>query len=159
MQPQNWRECRCTHCNFRALKHIRDKGFYKIDLMLNRWVQSRLESQIGLKKQQQADQSGGGAFTFAGFAVWLQSEANRTAAAHSCDRVVTRAVTAAVVHRAGLCRETGTHSQTSPCGNAHHRRRLGPFHSSHRNGIHAHWCYIKKEEKWSSITVSIHFSG
>lgn len=63
---------------------------------------------------QEADRSGGDAFTFTGFAIRLQGEANRTAAAHSCDWVVTRAVTAAVVHRTRLCRETGTHSQTNP---------------------------------------------
>lgn len=92
---------------------------------------------------------GGDAFvTFAGFAVWLQREANRTAAAHSCDRVVTRAVTAAVVHRAGLCRETGTHSQTkTPRGKRRRRERLGPFRPSHRNGTHARWCYIKKGKR------------
>lgn len=72
-------------------------------------------------------------FTFTGFAVWLQSEANRTATAHSSDRVVTRAVTAAVVHRTGLCRETGTHSQTKPV-EIHHRCHLGPFSSFPQKG-------------------------
>lgn len=110
MQPQNWRKCRCRHCNFRALKRIQNKGFKsRVGKEAN-----AMEAQIWLITQREADQIGGDAFTFAGFAVRLQGEANRTAAAHSCDRVVTRAVTAAVVHRAGLCRETGTHSQTNP---------------------------------------------
>lgn len=46
-----------------------------------------------------------------------------------------------------------------PSANIHHRCHLGPFNSSHRNGPHAHWWYIKKEKKWSSMTVSIHFSA
>lgn len=53
-------------------------------------------------------------FTFAGLAVWLQSEANRTAAADSCHWIMTCAITAAIVHCTGLCRETSTHSQTNP---------------------------------------------
>lgn len=44
-----------------------------------------MEAQLPLIVLQEADQSGGDAFTFTGFAVRLQSEANRTAAAHSCD--------------------------------------------------------------------------
>ena len=55
-----------------------------------------------------------GWYTFAGFSVRLQSEANGTAAADSCHWIVTRAITAAVVHCAGLCKETS--SQTNPTG-------------------------------------------
>lgn len=47
-------------------------------------------------------------FTFAGLAVRLQSEADGATAADSRHRVVTRAVTAAIVHRAGLCGKTDT---------------------------------------------------
>lgn len=51
-------------------------------------------------------------FTFARLAVRLQSEANRTAAADSSHRVVTRAIAAAIVHGTRLCGETSTLSQT-----------------------------------------------
>ena len=46
-------------------------------------------------------------FTFAGLAVRLQGEADGAAAAHPRHRVVTRAVTAAIVHCTGLCRGGG----------------------------------------------------
>lgn len=151
MQPQNWRKCRRRHCNFRALKRIQNKGFQgRVGIEAN-----AMEAQIWLIIQREADQFWGDAFTFAGFAVRLQGEADRTAAAHSCDRVVTRAVTAAVVHRAGLCRETGTHSQTNPVEIYTALAHLFlPTETAYM-----HTGVTSKKEKRSTVTVGIHFSG
>lgn len=55
MQPQNWRECRCRRCNFRAPKHIQNKGFKG----RARKGANGVEAQLRLIILQEADQSGG----------------------------------------------------------------------------------------------------
>lgn len=40
--------------------------------------------------------------TFACFSIWLQREANRAAAAHTCGCVLTGAVAPPIVHRTGF---------------------------------------------------------
>lgn len=66
-------------------------------------------------------------FTFAGLAVRLQGEADGATAADARHRVVTRAVTAAIVHSAGLCggkEKQGALSETA--GRWRAQRRLSP---------------------------------
>lgn len=75
-------------------------------------------------------------FTFAGLAVGLQSEADGATAADSRHRVVTRAVTAAIVHGAGLCGKNRHLSETRPTESAQ-RLSPRPIYSSPANSTHA----------------------
>lgn len=152
MQPQNWRKCRCTHCNFRALTHIQNKGFKNLLNAIGGcsagWRVCFCTLQVEMKMLY--------LYRFCGLAAeWSQQDSysallwpSRDTCCHSRRCSPHRSL------------QGNRYSQSDkPCGNIHHSCRRGPFNSSHRNGIHARWCYIKKEEKWSSITVSIHFSG
>lgn len=168
MQPQNWRKCRCTHCNFRALTHIRNKGFKNLFNAISGcsagWrvcfcpLQVEMEAQIWWKYISKQVNLGVMLYLyrFCGLAAeWSQQDSysallwpSRDTCCHSRRCSPHRSL------------QGNRYSQSDkPCGNIHRRCRLGPFNSSHRNDIHAHWCYIKKQEKWNFITVGIHFSG
>lgn len=96
-------------------------------------------------------------FTFAGLAVWLQSEADGAAAADSCHRVMTCAVAATIVHSAGLCRKTRRSVRHSP-QNVHNGCRLDPFISPHLTPcMHTGATKRKKGVRRGKRKVSIHY--
>lgn len=85
------------------------------------------------------------AFTFAGLAVRLQSEANRAAAANSRHGIVTRAIAAAIVHRTRLCRENGR----SRSYNSHNNYTVDAASLTHFFSLttHAHCCHSEGGEE------------
>lgn len=134
MQPQNWRKCRRRHCNSRALKRIQNKGSLEKrlwKLQFDWWYRG---SRSVWGRCFYLCRSCGPA------AGWSQRDScsappwpSRDTCCHSRRCSPRRSL------------QGNRHSQSDkPCGNIHHRCRLGPFVSPYRSGIHAHRCYIKK---------------